>query len=257
MLLAIAWIAGACSSFSSPPDATPDAGADAAVDAPNAPPPDAADDGARALSCKTLVPPPIFCADFDDGNTDPIAYVNGVAVTMPKVGIGPIEVTLHDGVSPPNALWLASDGGTYNYDAVLTATATRLKGRLSVRFASFSGVTNATNIFRIGISSGCLVDLKVTAPSIQLLFEANCKVGYTSAQALPGLPPATSWTTFDIDVDLGGNTAKLKINDKDVAKLDIGAGNVAGKPYVQLGIIDTQGLRGPTIALDDIVVEAL
>jgi hypothetical protein len=269
VLVATAWVA-ACSSFSSSPDAPADGGTDAG-DASTPPPvpvppgvTDAAaeaDADAGALRCKTLSPAPFFCADFDDDNNAPVALSNGVQVTMPPTGIGALTVSVHDGLSPPNALWLASSGGRYNYENVSGPTTQHLTARFSVRFAKYDITDGSTGFFRFGVNGGCLAAMRVDRQAPAIVFEntSSCTGGYHIMYVLPGVPTPEVWTRFDIDLDLPGGKASIGMNGKNAGSLDVGTpGGSAGTPYLQLGVIDLPAAAvGPTIAFDDIVVETL
>jgi hypothetical protein len=114
----------------------PDAGADANVDAPDGTIADGSPDGGPGVGfCSGLAPPPVFCADFDEGSLA-TAFLSGTSrnIGAPQVDPGCSASLIGDGdaMSPP-AAFLATTGAFDGGEVAVVIQAQDLTGAASAR----------------------------------------------------------------------------------------------------------------------------
>ena len=253
----------ACSSdsFVAPEDAASEAsGPDAASDGPAT---DAGADGA-ARGCASLSPPPIFCADFDEGS----AIAGWDSVDHP--GFATVGLDTRFAVSPPASVLVHVDGANPQcaYERMHHAT-TRAFTRATLSFAvrtgdddggSFRGAAVAAFIVRTNAGSTLvLVDTSPFAADIHEQYPTDSG-SFDEWTPFP-LLSAGVWHEVALDVDLSAAPATFAVTVDGRAALGrtpfrATLGTAGTGVEVQMGPFCLEADAGPLdLRFDDVALD--
>jgi len=209
------------------------------------------------FSCKDRASARFVCADFDDATE--VVYTSGLAVPLPMMGSNVDVARRAPSVSPPNALWIDTSGGTYVAQINGTGSVHRLHGALDVDFSRFDA-DDATAFFVLGNRNGafdhCYVQLGVeTGPRLNVMSHCGSPDVNHYTDVLAQLPAGGTFVHLDFVVDTSTGTADAIVSGSTMVRLDLGfSSQQGGTAHVEFGVLDAIPAPGPRVAIDNIEV---
>jgi hypothetical protein len=270
VMTAVAAVIGCSVGCSAGSNTVDDPGSDAEAGAPPLedgaiPDPDggAADSAKDAVApgtafCKTLMPAPKFCDDFEDGDLDDdwtsSAFVPGSVAELDSSEYASSPPSFHVATKP---IVVPAAGGNALLRSTTITAVNRLNLSFAVRLPKVTFTKGTVAIASVDVSQNhffalYLRDPDVNAPTAIL---EEYVAGVVTRHVLAKLPPVNMWTRVVIDLDLTGGKASVTFGSEkalDAEPITVLAGSEA---TVRLGAI----IDGPADAFearyDDVVID--
>jgi hypothetical protein len=264
---AVLVLVAGCGSFSASDAATApaDGGADggAQADAATAPG-DAASSTCVPRSSVTR----FFEANFD--GTPPARFsILGIPADLPPPAPAVSMSIQSPAQTPPNAMFIASQGGEYALEAPardVTGGVCQMDASFDLSLLTVGAATTEATIATVGVRNPafdhCYVSIGIEPNDPRILVSSHCGKNsngdfYAYTDVLRPLPALNAYLHFDLHIDLAQATATVTVGATTVT-LALGTDQVrVGGPqaYARFGLTDGKDLPNTAIALDTLLVD--